>query len=118
MKLARMAEILEAEVLCGHEKLDMDIPMAVASDMMSDVLAYTDVGQVLITGLCTVHTVLTAQILDLSAIVFVRGKTPTKEMIETAAQDGIALLRTHCTMYAACGELYKNGLAGRWRVDG
>ncbi len=62
MKLARMAEILEAEVICGHEKLDIDIRMAVASDMMSDVLANTDGGQVLISGLCTVHTVVTAYI--------------------------------------------------------
>lgn len=117
MKLARMAEILEAEVICGHEKLDMDIRMAVASDMMSDVLANTDGGQVLISGLCTVHTVVTARILDLDAIIFVRGKTPTAEMIESAAQDGIALLRTCCTMYTACGELYKNGLAGSRRID-
>lgn len=118
MKLGRMAEILEAEVICGHEKLDMEIPIGVASDMMSDVLAYTDRDQVLLSGLCTVHTVLTAQILDLSAIIFVRAKMPTPEMIEKATQNGIALLRTGHTMYVACGELYKNGLKGRRRVDG
>lgn len=118
MTLGRMAEILEAEIICGQEKLDMEVPVAVASDMMSDVLAYSEREQVLISGLCTVHTVLTAQILDLSAIIFVRAKMPTPEMIEKASQDGIALLRTGYTMYVACGELYKNGLAGRGRIDG
>ncbi|MEA5059611.1 MAG: hypothetical protein VB049_06205 [Candidatus Pelethousia sp.] len=118
MKLARMAEILEAEVICGHENLDIDIPVAVASDMMSDVLAYTEQDRVLLSGLCTVHTVLTAQILDLSAIIFVRAKMPTPEMIEKATQNGITLLRTKYTMYVACGELYKNGLEGRRRVNG
>lgn len=117
MKVGRMAEILDAEVICGHENLDMDIPVAVASDMMSDVLVYTDKDRVLISGLCTIHTVLTAQILDLSAIIFVRNKVPTPEMIEAAQQNGITLLRTGFTMFVACGELYKNGLKGRRRVD-
>ncbi len=116
MKLGRIAEILEAEVICGHEKLDMQIPAAVASDMMSDVLAYADRDQLLISGLCTVHTVLTAQILDLSAVVFVRAKMPTPEMTQTAIQNDIALLRTGHTMYTACGALYNNGLEGREKI--
>lgn len=117
MKLGQMAQILEAEVICGHDKLDMDIPAAVASDLMSDLLAYAERDRVLISGLCTVHTVMTAQILDLSAIIFVRSKTPTEEMIQKATEDGIALLRTNYTMYFACGELFKNGLLGRRRVN-
>lgn len=113
MKLRQMAQILGAEVICGQDKLDMDIPAAAASDMMSDVLAYTEGDRVLVSGLCTIHTVMTAQILDLSAIIFVRDKMPTQEMIERAEEDGIALLRTDYTMYFACGELYKHGLPGR-----
>ena len=108
MEIGRMAEILEAEVICGQENLHKEISLAVASDMMSDVL---------ISGLCTIHTVLTAQILDLSAVVFVRNKVPTEEMVQTAKENDIALLRTAMTMYAACGELYKSGLKGRRRVD-
>ena len=118
MKLSRMAEILEAEVLCCHENLDMDISVVEASDMMSDVLAHTENDKALITGLCTVHAVLTAQILDLGAVVFVRAKVPTPEMIKTAKENGIALLRTGYPMYVACGMLYQNGLGGRQRIDG
>ena len=113
MEIGRMAEILEAEVICGQENLHKEISLAVASDMM--VSAESD--RVLISGLCTIHTVLTAQILDLSAVVFVRNKVPTEEMVQTAKENDIALLRTAMTMYAACGELYKSGLKGRRRVD-
>lgn len=101
MEIGRMAEILEAEVICGQENLNKEISLAVASDMMSDVLVSAESDRVLISGLCTIHTVLTAQILDLSAVVFVRNKVPTEEMVQTAKENDIALLRTAMTMYAA-----------------
>ena len=34
MEIGRMAEILEAEVICGQESLNKEISLAVASDMM------------------------------------------------------------------------------------
>lgn len=118
MKVSQIAQILRAEVRCGEENLDLDISYAVASDMMSDVLVCNDADRLLITGLCTVHTLLTAQILDLRAVVFVRSKRPTPEMIEVAQQNGIAILCTDMSMYNACGELYKHGMKGRARPDG
>ncbi|MDR0840347.1 MAG: hypothetical protein LBN26_03045 [Christensenellaceae bacterium] len=116
MKLAQMAQLLEAEVICNDGDMERDIPIAAASDMMSDVLVSTDQNRVLITGLCTVHTVLTAQMLDLKAVIFARGKMPTPEMIEIASQNGITLMRTERTMYVVCGELYSNGLKGLRRI--
>ena len=110
MKVSQIAQILRAEVRCGEENLGLDIPYAVASDMMSDVLVCNDSDRVLISGLCTVHTVLTAQILDLRAIVFVRGKRPTPEMIEVAEENGITVLCTDMSMFNTCGELYKHGM--------
>ena len=118
MKVSQIAQILRAEVRCGEENLGLDIPNAVASDMMSDVLVCNDSDRVLISGLCTVHTVLTAQILDLRAIVFVRGKRPTPEMIEVAEENGITVLCTDMSMFNTCGELYKHGMKGRARPDG
>ncbi len=113
MKLSQIAKILDAEVLCLEENLHIDVPAAVASDMMSDVLVCNDSDRMLISGLCTVHTVLTAQILDLRAIVFVRGKVPTEEMINSAKENDIVLMRTEQSMFDVCGRLYENGIDGR-----
>lgn len=118
MKVSQVVQILQAEVLCGEENFDLDIPYAVASDMMSDVLVCNDADRLLVSGLCTVHTVLTAQILDLHAIVFVRGKRPTADMLAVAKQNGITILCTGMSMYNTCGELYKHGMKGRFRPDG
>jgi len=118
VKLSQIAQVLQAEILCGKQNLDLDIPYAAASDMMSDVLVCNDADRLLISGLCTVHTVLTAQILDLRAIAFVRGKRPTPEILQTAEENGITLLSTELSMFQACGELYKQGMKGRARTDG
>jgi len=118
VKVSEIVQLLQAEVRCCEENLDMEIPYAVASDMMSDVLVNNDSDRLLISGLCTVHTVLTAQILDLHAIVFVRSKQPTEEMIEVAKDNDITILCTDMTMYNACGELYKHGMKGRGFTDG
>ena len=40
MYLKEIRDILEAEVLCGEDKLDIEALSACGSDFMSDVLAY------------------------------------------------------------------------------
>ena len=51
MKIKTIIELLEAEVLCGEDKLEEHVYSACGSDMMSDVLAYVKEQAVLLTGL-------------------------------------------------------------------
>lgn len=59
--------------------------------MMSDVLAFVKDQSVLLTGLCNPHVLRTAEMMDIICIVFVRGKIPSKEMIEMAKEREIAI---------------------------
>jgi predicted transcriptional regulator len=118
MKLREVAEILEAEVLVGHEKLDMEVRKAFASDLMSDVLAFATEGSLLLTGLTNAQVVRTAEMLDMSAVIFVRGKRPQTEAVELARMKGIPLLSTPYILYETCGRLYKCGIVGcRQKVE-
>ncbi|HOO87381.1 MAG TPA: transcriptional regulator, partial [Synergistales bacterium] len=75
MKLRDIASQIRAEVLSGEELLDdIDIECAYGADLMSDVLAFARPGSLLLTGLTNIQIVRTAQMLDLPAVVFVRGK--------------------------------------------
>ena len=87
MVIRKIAELLEAEVILGEDKLDMEVDMAFSSDMMSDVLAYVTGRTVLLTGLVNEHVIRTAEMVDLECIVFVRGKTPTQEIIDKAEEN-------------------------------
>ena len=84
--------------------------MACGADLMSDVLAFTHAGTLLLTGLTNPQVVRTAEMAGISAIVFVRGKIPPPETIKLAEEKGIPLLATRYTLYETCGRLYTAGL--------
>ena len=112
MKIATIAELLDARVLCGEELLEGEVHSACGCDMMSDVLAYVKEQAVLITGLCNPQVVRTAVMMDMKCIVFVRGKKPQQDILDLAKDAGIVVLATDERMYVACGKLYASGLAG------
>ncbi len=108
MKLGVIKDLLKAKVLTRACDFDMHIQFVKASDLMSDVLTMSCSGAVLLTGLTNLHTIRTAQIADISAVIFVRGKQPTKEMVDLANHSKVPLLVTQLSMYEACGLLYAN----------
>ena len=61
MTIRKIAELLEAKVILGEDKLDLEVDMAFSSDMMSDVLAYVHGRTVLLTGLVNEHVIRTAE---------------------------------------------------------
>jgi len=112
MKLNNIVRILDAEVITGTKLLQVDIQMACGSDLMSDVLAFAKTGALLLTGLTNPQVVRTAEMADLRAICFVRGKRPGQDAIEMAESKNIPLLTTPLPMFESCGRLYRKGLPG------
>jgi predicted transcriptional regulator len=110
MTIREIAERIDAVVYAEPEQLDEDMNGAFGSDMMSDVLAFAEDRDVLLTGLLNPQIVRTAHMLDMSCIIIVRGKTATEEIKRLAADNQIALLETKLTMYEASGKLYEGGL--------
>jgi predicted transcriptional regulator len=112
MKIRKIMEILDADLISGEELLDTEVLGACGSDLMSDVLAYSDGNSVLVTGLNNPQVVRTAEMLDIVCIVFVRNKIPTDQVVELAKSKNIAVLATKNLMFASCGLLYEGGLRG------
>lgn len=110
MKISEIAKLLNAQIVAGKEAADTQVYSACGSDLMSDVLAFVKDQALLLTGLVNGQVVRTAEMMDIKAIVFVRGKKPTQEVIALANEYKIALLCTELPMYPACGVLYENGL--------
>lgn len=112
MNLHEIKKILNAEVLCGEDKLDREVKSACASDFMSDVLAYVKDQGLLLTGMVNPQVVRTAEMMDMKCIVFVRGKMPDAAIVELARERDIVVMSSPIRMFIACGLLYDNGLAG------
>lgn len=112
MDLANVQKLLAAKVLTGSNLLHRQIESCCGSDMMSDVLAFTKRNTLLCTGLTNMQVVRTADMTELSALVFVRGKVPCAEIIEAAAENELPMLATEYTMFETCGILYEAGVRG------
>lgn len=110
MKLSEVAKCLDAKVYTGECMMDMDVQSACGADLMSDVMAFVKDNVVLLTGLINAQTLRTAELMDIKAVVLVRGKNPTEEMVRMAIESGAVLMSTKNTMFIACGLLYAAGL--------
>ena len=110
MNVLEMVEIIKGTVLTPHVPLNREVKGGCGADLMSDVLASIKPDAVLLTGLCNIQVVRTAQMADVRAIVFVRGKMPQPETIELAAQENIPLITSPFGTFELCGRLYRAGL--------
>jgi len=117
MKLREVKEALNAQLLSGEDQLDKEVDFAFSSDLMSDVLAFVNKRTLLLTGLNNAQVIRTAEMADLSAIVFVRNKLPGQDIIELAEENDMVLMKTEHTLYIASGILYSLGLKGIEIVD-
>jgi hypothetical protein len=112
MKISEIRDILKAAILVGEDQADTEVAGGGGADLMEDILAAVAKGAVLLTGLTTEHVIRTAKVAGVSAIVFVRGKSPPKSTLDLAKSFKMPVLLTHDSLFVACGRLYMNGLRG------
>jgi predicted transcriptional regulator len=113
MQLSEIQEILKADVIFGDDRLDIEVTGGAASDLMSDLLrGPTKTGVLVLSGLNNIQVIRTAVIAGVTAVVFVRDKEPSADMIAHAREHELPLLSTPFTMYTACGRLFGRGLRG------
>jgi hypothetical protein len=110
MTVADAVNLLEGQFFCGEDKASLEIASACGADLMSDVIAFVKDRVVLMTGLVNPQVIRTATLLDIHAVIFVRGKIPTRDMIEMANESEIILAGTKLPLFLACGKLYEAGL--------
>lgn len=111
-KVRDIVALLEAEVLSGEDKLDEEVKSVGASDMISDMLALSKPGMIILTGYTYPQVIRTALVTDLLGLIVVRGKTIAPETIAYARENNFLLLRTRGYLYSSCGKVYAMGLKG------
>ena len=112
MKIKEIMELLNAELISGEDMLEEEVDYGYGCDLMSDVLAYVESDIVLLTGLVHPQVIRTAEMLDIKAIVIVRGKKPGEDVIRMAKSRELVVMMTKHSLFSASGILYANGLRG------
>lgn len=110
MLLRDVVTLLKGSILTGTALLDKQVETCFASDMMSKVLAHSQPDTLLCTGLTNMQVIRTADMTELSAIVFVGGKRPCEDIVEAAQEDNLPMLATELSLNEAFDLLCKNGL--------
>jgi predicted transcriptional regulator len=113
MTLNEVKKILKAGILTEKNDLDVAVEWAYCADLMSDVLAYSVTGCLLITGLTNTQVIRTAEVAGLRAVVFVQDKRPDIRTIALAEEKHIPLLSTNYSTFETCGKLFEKGLRSR-----
>ena len=112
MKLKEIKKLLDAEVISGANSLEIEVNLGCAADLMSDILAFGKPDSILLTGLVNLQVINTANVSDIRAICFVRGKRPDENVINSAKRNNMVVLLTKLPMFESCGRLYQKGLKG------
>ncbi len=110
MNLSEIVKIVNGNYCTTLPVKDLQISGACGADLMSDVLATAQPESILLTGLNNPQTIRTAQMADIRAIIFVRGKYPSPDVVEVAEREHIPLISSPHGMFELCGRLFSAGL--------
>jgi predicted transcriptional regulator len=110
MKLLEIVDLIKGTVVSGLENLENTIEMAFASDLMSDVLTVKTDNLLLLTGLVNIQAIRTAEMSDISCVIFVRNKKVTEEMIRIACENKITIIQSPFSMFKVSGILFSAGI--------
>lgn len=87
-----------------------EIEYGLTSDLMSDILTLDMENAVLITGLCNVQTIRTAEMSDISCVLVARNKKVNSEMIDLANQNEIVIVESSYGVFKISGILFANNI--------
>ena len=112
MTVRDMLEPLELEALTGAEGLDREITGGYASDLLSDVMAHGQAGNVWVTLQSHRNIIAVATLKELAAVVLVNGRTADPETLAAAGQEQMPVLSCRLPAFELIGRLYQMGIRG------
>ncbi len=111
MKLRDIVEVLKLDVRTGSsDRLDVEVTGGYASDLMSDVIAGAEEGNLWVTLQTHQNTVAVGVMKSLCGIILVNGREPEKETIQKAEVQGIPLLISTMPTFELVGRLFELGI--------
>lgn len=112
MRLKDIIDELELSILCGPELLEREVSKGYASDLMSDVIAHGEGGDIWITMQIHMNVVAVAAMKEVSAVVLSGGKKPAEDVAQKAAEQNVVILGSDLPTFEIVGRIYRMGVAG------
>lgn len=113
MKLKNIVEVLGLEVKVQGEGLECEVEGGYVSDLLSDVIAHSQKGDLWVTLQVHQNIVAVAVLKELAGIVVIGGKEPTEETLDKARKEKVVILTSSLSAFELVGRLYEIGLRGK-----
>jgi len=107
MKLGDIVDKLGLGVASGQEYLDREVTGGYCSDMLSDVMAKAQEGNIWLTIQTHQNIVAVASLLGLCAVVITGGGEPEASTLEKSKKGEVAILTTGQPSFAVAGRIYQ-----------
>lgn len=107
MKLTEIIKNLELQVLSAKNNLETEVSWGYTSDLLSDVIANSEGGNLWITLQTHQNIVAVAKLKDLAGIILVNDRQPDEETIKKAEEEKVPLLTTSESAFIISGKLYQ-----------
>jgi hypothetical protein len=112
MKLTQIIEKLQLEIRTGGNRLDIDVARGYASDLMSDVMANANEGDLWVTLQIHQNIVAVAVMKSLAGIILVNGREPDAETIRKAKVEEVPIMISTMPTFELVGRLFDLGISG------
>ncbi len=112
MKLTELIQKLNLDVRSAKADLEREVTGGYASDLLSDVIANSEEGDVWVTLQVHHNIVAVASMKDLAGVILVNGREPEQETIEKAEAENMAIMVTEMPTFEIVGKLYSLGVTG------
>jgi predicted transcriptional regulator len=107
MNLETIVQSLHLKVKYGEGILHVEVRGGYVGDLLSDVMANSHKGDLLITRQIHQNIVAVASLNELAGIVLVQGAEPAAETLEKAARENIPLLVADLPAFEVAGRIYR-----------
>ena len=107
MKLSEVVDKLSLDVKTVDEGLQKDVTGVYVSDLLSDVMANAQDGNIWITLQTHMNIVAVAGLKNLAGIIIVNNRQPEKEINKKAESEKVTIMTTSLPAFDVAGELYK-----------
>ena len=112
MKLTELIQKLNLSVRSAKMHLDREVTGGYASDLLSDVLANSEEGNLWITLQIHQNIVGVASMKDLAGIILINNREPEPDTLEKAELEKLPIMVTEMPTFELVGKLYSLGIVG------
>ncbi len=110
MRLRELVEFFGLEVAAGANGLDREVKEGYCGDLLSEVMANAPLSCIWLTVQGHQNIVAVAVLREMAAVVVAGGRSPDRETLARANQEGIPILTWPRSAFELAGKLYTAGV--------